>query len=56
VNGWGLSRSFDDLVVGAIGATTAAAIARHREADVIAERPSHPNLAQAIASFMEVNV
>ena len=56
VNGWGLSRSFDDLLVGAIGATTAAAIARHREADVIAERPSHPNLAQAIASFMEVNV
>lgn len=56
VNGWGLSRSFDDLVVGAIGATTAAAIARHREADVIAERPSHPNLARAIASFMEVNV
>lgn len=56
VKGWGLSRSFDDLVVGAIGATTAAAIARHRAADVIAERPSHLNLAQAIASFMEVNV
>jgi uroporphyrinogen-III synthase len=56
VKGWGLSRSFDDLVVGAIGATTAAAIARHREADVIAERPSHLNLAQTIASFMEVNV
>ena len=56
VNGWGLSRSFDDLVVGAIGATTAAAIARHRVADVIADRPSHSNLARAIASFMEVNV
>ena len=56
VKGWGLSRSFDDLVVGAIGATTAAAVARYREADVIAERPSHLNLAQAIASFMEVNV
>ena len=56
VKGWGLSRSFDDLVVGAIGATTAAAIARHREADVIADRPSHLNLARAIASFVEVNV
>lgn len=56
VKGWELSRGFDDLVVGAIGTTTAAAIARHRAADVIAERPSHPNLARAIASFMEVNV
>lgn len=56
VKGWGWSRSFDGLVVGAIGATTAAAIAPHREADVIAERPSHLNLARAIASFMEVNV
>ena len=55
VKGWRLSRSFDDLVVGAIGATTAAAIGRNLEADVLAERPSHLNLARAIASFMEVN-
>lgn len=56
VAGWALSRSFDDVVIGAIGATTADAVAPHREADVIAERPSHFFLARAIASFMEVNV
>jgi uroporphyrinogen-III synthase len=56
VTGWALSRGFDDLVVGAIGDTTAAAVARYRVADVIADRPSHLALAGAIASFMEVNV
>lgn len=56
VAGWALSRSFDDVVIGAIGATTAAAVARHREADVVAQRPSHLALAEAIAMFMEVNV
>ncbi len=56
VAGWVLSRGFEDVVVGAIGATTAAAVVSHREADVVAERPSHLALAEAIASFMEVNV
>jgi uroporphyrinogen-III synthase len=55
VSGWALSRRFDEVVVGVIGDTTAAAMARHRMADVVADRPTHPALARAIASFMEVN-
>lgn len=56
VAGWALSRSFDDVVLGAIGTTTASALASHRTPDVVAGRPSHLALAEAIASFMEVNV
>lgn len=56
VTGWAMSRSFEDVVIGAIGSTTAAAIARHRESDVVAEEPSHRALAGGIASFMEVKV
>ena len=56
VTGWAISRNFDDVVVGAIGATTAATVARHREPDVVAEQRSHLALAGAIASLMEVKV
>jgi uroporphyrinogen-III synthase len=56
VDGWCLTRSLDDVVVGAIGKTTARAIARHREPDVVATRPSHLSLARTIANFMEVPV
>lgn len=56
VRGWALSRDFDDVVVGVIGDTTAAAVSRHRAADVVAPQPTHRALARAIASFMEVNV
>lgn len=56
VTGWSLSRGFEDVVVGAIGSTTAAAVARHRQPDAVADQPSHRALATAIASFMEVNV
>ncbi len=56
VAGWTLSRDLDGLAVGAIGATTARALAPHRDPDVIAAQPSHRALAQAIAEFMEVKV
>lgn len=56
VAGWALSRDLDDIVVGAIGATTARAVARQREPDVVAEEPSHAALAEAIATSMEVKV
>lgn len=50
VKGWCLTRTLDDVVVGAIGSTTAAEVARHREPDVVADRPSHLVLARAIAA------
>lgn len=56
VTGWLLTRGLEYPVVGAIGQTTAAAVARHRPPDVIAPEPSHSALARAIASFLEVNV
>lgn len=55
VEGWAQSRGFDDLIVAAIGSTTAAAVAHHGDVHVMATRPSHAALARAIASFMEVN-
>lgn len=55
VDGWLLTRSLDHLVVGVIGETTAAAVAPHRVADVVASRPSFPALATALGSFMEVS-
>jgi uroporphyrinogen-III synthase len=56
VSGWLLTRELGETVVGAIGETTAYAVARHRPPDVIAPEPSHSALARAIASFLEVNV
>lgn len=56
VDGWHLTRDLEDVVVGAIGATTANAVARHHVPDVIASSPSYPALAEAIATFMEVKV
>lgn len=56
VTGWTISRSLDELVVGVIGASTAAAVALHRDPDVQAKEPSQVALAGAIASFMEVNL
>lgn len=56
VAGWTLARDFEDLIVGAIGTTTARAVERHRSPDVIAATPSYPALAEAIATFMEVRV
>lgn len=56
VTGWTLTRGFDDLIVGVIGDTTAAAVARYRTADIVSEQATHLALAGAIASFMEVNV
>lgn len=50
VTGWFLSRNLDDLVVGAIGDTTAAAVARHgRQPDVVPSRPSFDLLARLVA-------
>ncbi|HKZ20047.1 MAG TPA: uroporphyrinogen-III synthase [Acidimicrobiia bacterium] len=56
VVGWHLSRNLTGLVVGVIGATTAAAVSRHRQPDVVASSPTHRALAQALASHMEVTV
>ena len=56
VEGWLFSRDFDGLVVGVIGETTWAAVARHRLPDVLAPQPSHQALAQALASYLEVAV
>jgi uroporphyrinogen-III synthase len=56
VEGWHLTRNLDGLVVGVIGATTSAALARYRQPDVVASGPSHRILAQALASHMEVKV
>ena len=56
VAGWLLTRDFEQLVVGVIGSTTGAAVARHRLPDVIASEPSHPALARALNSHLEVTV
>ncbi|MGH8952307.1 MAG: uroporphyrinogen-III synthase [Acidimicrobiia bacterium] len=56
VAGWLLTRDFEQLAVGVIGSTTGAAVARHRLPDVIASRPSHPALARALSSYLEVRV
>lgn len=55
VEGWLLTRSLDDLVVGVIGDTTAATVASYRVPDVIASAPSYPSLAGGLGSFLEVN-
>lgn len=54
VAGWHLSRSFDALVIGVIGATTCRAVAAHKTPEVIAPRPSHDALARAMALHLEV--
>lgn len=56
VTGWLLARDFDGVVVGVIGPTTRAAVARHRVPEVIAPEPSHDSLAQALMSYLEVSV
>lgn len=56
VQGWLLSRTLDGLVIGAIGATTAAEIAGHRPPDVVAEEPGFPSLAAALGRFLETSV
>jgi uroporphyrinogen-III synthase len=54
VEGWLLTRSLNDLVVGVIGDTTAEAVASHRDPDVVASQPSFPALARALGSLLEV--
>jgi uroporphyrinogen-III synthase len=56
VAGWLLSRDLERLVVGVIGPTTRAAVARLRPPDVVASQPSHVALARAMASYLEVSV
>lgn len=56
VEGWVSGRSLDGLVVAAIGMTTAAAVAAQRRPDVVAEKPSHREMAAALAQYMEVEV
>jgi uroporphyrinogen-III synthase len=53
VQGWLGTRDFDDLVLGVIGKTTWAAVARVREPDVVATRPSHPALALSLSNYLE---
>lgn len=54
VQGWLLTRSFDNVVVAVIGETTRAAVARHRSPDVVAPRPSHRTLALTLMNHLEV--
>lgn len=54
VTGWQRVRTIDDVVVGVIGRTTAAAVGRRRPPDVVAPTPTHPALAVALASHLEV--
>ncbi len=55
VQGWLLARALDDVVVGVIGKTTAAAVARVRHPDVVSPRPAHGSLAVAMNQHMEAN-
>ncbi len=55
VQGWLLARGLDDVVVGVIGKTTAAAVARVRQPDVVSPRPAHGSLAVAMNQHMEAN-
>lgn len=55
VEGWRMSRTLDGLVVGAIGHTTAAAVAGHQPL-VVPSRPSHRALAESLARFLEIPV
>lgn len=51
VEGWLSSRPLDDVVVAAIGPTTAAALVRHGiGVDVVPARPGHEELAAALAA------
>jgi len=56
VTGWLLTRDFVDVVVGVIGPTTQAAVARSRVPEVVAPEPSHHSLARALTSYLEVSV
>lgn len=54
VQGWLMTRDFDDVVVAVIGETTRAAVARHRSPDVVAPRPSHRALAMTLMNHLGV--
>jgi uroporphyrinogen-III synthase len=56
VTGWLLARDFDGVVIGVIGPTTRAAVARYRLPEVVAPEPSHHSLAGALTSYLEVSV
>jgi uroporphyrinogen-III synthase len=53
VQGWLMTRDLEDVVVGVIGKTTGAAVARVRPPDTVATRPSHKALALALADHLE---
>ena len=53
VQGWLMARDLRDVVVGVIGKTTGAAVARIRPPDAVATRPSHKALALALANQLE---
>ena len=56
VEGWLSSRPLDDVVVAAIGPTTAAALVRRGVGvDVVPARPGHQDLAAALAAFSTQN-
>ena len=56
VEGWHLGRNLDGLVVAVIGDTTWRAVSRYRLPDVVAESPSHNEMARALAFHLEVKV
>lgn len=56
VTGWLLARDFDGVVIGVIGPTTQAAVARYRVPEVVAPEPGHHSLARALKSYLEVPV
>lgn len=56
VEGWHLTRDLNSIIVGVIGSTTARAVRPYRKPDVMAARPSHRALAEAIATHVEVPV
>ena len=53
VQGWLVTRDLRNLVVGVIGKTTGAAVARIRPPDVVATLPSHQALALALTDYLE---
>jgi uroporphyrinogen-III synthase len=53
VQGWLMTRNLDEVVVGVIGQTTEAAVARHRPPDIVAPRPAHKSLAAALNDHLE---
>lgn len=56
VRGWRLIRSLAGLLVGAIGASTEAAVAEIRPPDILADTPSFQALAEAFVNRLAVEV